>query len=58
METNKIKFLETYLSFYINHTVIMDNFYTPDSKYVVLDVRNAPAQIKKRSNKRSCCFTG
>ncbi|HEY0221590.1 MAG TPA: rhodanese-like domain-containing protein [Lactovum miscens] len=47
METEKINLLKTYLSLYINHTVVLADLDKEDSKYVVLDVRNAPAQIKK-----------
>ena len=47
MQTDKINFLKTYLSLYINHTVVLENMDKEDSKYVVLDVRNAPAMIKK-----------
>ena len=47
MQTEKIEFLQTYLSLYINHDVIMSSINDLDSKYVILDVRNAPNQIKK-----------
>ncbi|AIS04529.1 rhodanese-like domain-containing protein [Lactococcus lactis] len=47
MQTEKIEFLKNYLSLYINHDVIMDSMNDSDSKYVILDVRNAPNQIKK-----------
>lgn len=47
MQTEKIEFFKNYLSLYINHDVIMDSMNDSDSKYVILDVRNAPNQIKK-----------
>jgi rhodanese-related sulfurtransferase len=47
METEKINFLKTYMSLYIGHDEVLPEMQKPDSKYVVLDVRNAPAQIKK-----------
>lgn len=47
METKKIEFLETYLSLYIDHQTVMAEMDKPDSPYVILDVRNAPAQIKQ-----------
>ncbi|MBC2331038.1 rhodanese-like domain-containing protein [Listeria swaminathanii] len=47
MQTKKIELLETYLSLYINHFTVLENMDKEDSRYVVLDVRNAPAQIKK-----------
>jgi len=47
MDTEKINFLKTYLSLYISHQQVMADKQKPDSQYVILDVRNAPAQIKK-----------
>lgn len=47
MQTKKIELLETYLSLYIDHFVIVENMGKDDSPYVVLDVRNAPALVKK-----------
>lgn len=47
MQTKKIELLETYLSLYIDHGTVLDNTGKEDSPYVVLDVRNAPAHIKK-----------
>lgn len=47
MQTKKIEFLETYLSLYIDHFTVLENLKKEDSTYVVLDVRNAPAQVKK-----------
>ena len=46
MQTEKIEFLKNYLSLYINHDVIMDSMNDSDSKYVILDVRNAPKKTK------------
>ncbi|GAB6092688.1 rhodanese-like domain-containing protein [Furfurilactobacillus curtus] len=47
MENEKIDFLKTYLSLYIGHQEIVEHLDDPDSPYVVLDIRNAPAAIKK-----------
>ncbi|KAF1292805.1 rhodanese-like domain-containing protein [Candidatus Enterococcus leclercqii] len=47
MQTKKIELLETYLSLYIDHFTVLENLEKTDSPYVVLDVRNAPAQVKK-----------
>lgn len=47
MQAKKIELLETYLSLYINHFTVLENIGKEDSPYVVLDVRNAPAQVKK-----------
>lgn len=47
METAKITLLETYLSLYINHFEVLSNIDKDDSPYVVLDVRNAPKEVKK-----------
>lgn len=44
MENEKIDLLKTYLSLYISHFEILND---TTSKYVVLDVRNAPASVKK-----------
>lgn len=47
MQDDKVKLLETYLSLYISHTIVLDEMAKPDSNYVILDVRNAPAHIKQ-----------
>lgn len=47
MQTKKIELLETYLSLYINHFTILEHIDDENSPYVVLDVRNAPPQVKK-----------
>ncbi|KAF1297094.1 sulfurtransferase [Enterococcus sp. JM4C] len=47
METTKINLLETYLSLYINHFEVLNHLEEENSPYVMLDVRNAPAQMKK-----------
>lgn len=47
MQSKKIELLETYLSLYINHFTVLENIGKADSPYIVLDVRNAPAQVKK-----------
>lgn len=51
METKKIELLENYLSLYINHFVVLDNLEKEDSSYVLLDVRNAPKEVKKEQTK-------
>lgn len=43
----KIQLLETYLSLYINHFEVLATLGQPDSPYTIIDVRNAPAQVKK-----------
>ncbi|AEV94397.1 rhodanese-like domain-containing protein [Pediococcus claussenii] len=43
----KIEWLETYLSLYIGHDKVLEKMNDVDSPYVVLDVRNAPAAVKK-----------
>lgn len=47
MNTKKLEFLETYLSLYIDHTTVLDAIEKKSFEYVILDIRNAPAQIKK-----------
>ncbi|MCH4170107.1 MAG: rhodanese-like domain-containing protein [Lactobacillus sp.] len=47
MEQAKIDFLKLYLSLYIDHLTVLQALKQPNSHYVVLDVRNAPAQVKK-----------
>lgn len=44
---NKIEFLETFLSLYINHHVVLEDMQKGTNKYTVLDVRNAPKEVKK-----------
>ncbi|WP_268912573.1 rhodanese-like domain-containing protein [Lentilactobacillus sp. SPB1-3] len=47
METKKIELLETYLILYIDHFKVLESLKNPDdSDIVVLDVRNAPKQVK------------
>lgn len=43
----KITLLKTYLSLYINHFEILETLGQSDSPYQVVDVRNAPAQVKQ-----------
>ncbi|KRL22860.1 rhodanese-like domain-containing protein [Lentilactobacillus kisonensis] len=47
MQTNKINLLETYLSLYISPMQVLNATKKGDSDYVVLDIRNAPSQIKQ-----------
>ncbi|MGT2930439.1 rhodanese-like domain-containing protein [Streptococcus dentasini] len=49
----KIELLETYLSLYINHFEVLKAMEDDDSPYVLLDVRNAPAHVKKEQIKGS-----
>ncbi|QBO35926.1 rhodanese-like domain-containing protein [Periweissella cryptocerci] len=53
MNTSKIELLETYLSLYIGHDVVLKALQENDEKYVVVDVRNAPAFVKKDKIKGS-----
>ena len=50
---NKIEFLETFLSFYINHHVVLEDMEKGTNKYTVIDVRNAPKKVKKDKIKGS-----
>ncbi|PNZ30852.1 putative dehydrogenases [Staphylococcus petrasii] len=50
---NKIEFLETFLSLYINHHVVLEDMEKGTNKYIVLDVRNAPKKVKKDKIKGS-----
>ncbi|EFU84312.1 hypothetical protein HMPREF3225_00881 [Staphylococcus lugdunensis] len=50
---NKIEFLETFLSLYINHHVVLEDMEKATNKYTVLDVRNAPKEVKKDKIKGS-----
>ncbi|GAB1230757.1 rhodanese-like domain-containing protein [Lactiplantibacillus plantarum] len=47
MNDKKIELLTTYLSLYIDHHTVLADMQNATGKYVVLDVRNAPAQVKK-----------
>lgn len=51
MQTKKIELLETYLSLYIDHMTVLNSIKKADSSYVILDVRNAPTQVKKEQIK-------
>lgn len=50
---NKVEFLETYLSLYINHHEVFEDMENETGKYVVIDVRNAPRKVKKDKIKNS-----
>lgn len=50
---NKVEFLETFLSFYINHHEVLKDMENGTGKYVVVDVRNAPKKVKKDKIKNS-----
>lgn len=43
----KLELLETYLSLYIDHFEVLKAMERDESPYVILDVRNAPASVKK-----------
>ncbi|HCC00164.1 MAG TPA: sulfurtransferase [Ruminococcaceae bacterium] len=47
MQTKKIELLETFLSLYIDHFTVLKHLETDGSPYVILDIRNAPAKVKK-----------
>lgn len=47
MTNEKIELLKTYLSLYIGHDTVLDAEKAGNSPYVLLDVRNAPAFVKK-----------
>lgn len=47
MENDKIALLKTYLSLYIEHFKVLADMQNGGEKYVVLDVRNAPAAVKE-----------
>lgn len=51
MQTEKINFLKSYLSLYIGHVAVLESMNKIETNYVVLDVRNAPAHIKKEQIK-------
>lgn len=50
---NKVEFLETFLSLYINHHEVMIDMESGENKYTVIDVRNAPKHVKKDKIKNS-----
>ena len=50
---HKTEFLETFLSLYINHHVVLKDMETDTNKYTVIDVRNAPKKVKKDKIKGS-----
>lgn len=43
---DKIEFLETFLSLYINHHEVLEDMEKGNDKYTVIDVRNAPKEVK------------
>jgi len=47
MQNEKINFLKTYLSLYIDHNTVLAGLQAAEPAYTILDVRNAPAAIKK-----------
>nr|WP_263314741.1 rhodanese-like domain-containing protein [Mammaliicoccus sp. Marseille-Q6498] len=50
---NKIELLETYLSLYIDHHEVLADLKSGENKYIVVDVRNAPKEVKKDKIKNS-----
>lgn len=44
---DKVEFLEMYLGLYINHFTVLEAIKSGDDSYVILDIRNAPAEMKK-----------
>ncbi|WP_016912264.1 rhodanese-like domain-containing protein [Mammaliicoccus vitulinus] len=50
---NKVEFLETFLSLYVNHHEVLKDMEDRKGKYTVLDVRNAPKEVKKDKIKNS-----
>lgn len=47
MNDQKIELLKTYLSLYIDPQIVLADMQNATGKYIILDVRNAPAQAKK-----------
>ncbi|MCI2902472.1 rhodanese-like domain-containing protein [Staphylococcus hominis] len=50
---NKIDFLETFLSFYIDHHEVLKDMESGENRYTILDVRNAPKEVKEDKIKNS-----
>lgn len=50
---NRIEFLETSLSLYINHHEVFKDMKNGTGKYIIVDVRNAPKNVKKDKIKGS-----
>ncbi|WP_192978179.1 rhodanese-like domain-containing protein [Mammaliicoccus vitulinus] len=50
---NKVEFLETFLSLYINHHEVLKDIENGTSKYVFIEVRNASKSVKKDKIKNS-----
>lgn len=44
---DKLAFLEMYLDLYRNYFTVLEAMKAENSDIVVLDIRNAPSQIKK-----------
>lgn len=53
MQNDKMALLKNYLSLYISHVEVLKTLGDDNSPYVILDVRNAPNEAKKRPNQRS-----
>lgn len=50
---NRIELLESFLSLYINHHEVVKDIENGEGKYTIIDVRNAPKQVKKDKIKSS-----
>ncbi|HLQ82221.1 MAG TPA: rhodanese-like domain-containing protein [Pseudogracilibacillus sp.] len=50
---NKVEFLETFLSFYIDDHEVLKDMKNGEGKYIVIDVRNAPREFKQDKIKNS-----
>ena len=48
---DKLAFLEMYLDLYRNHFTVLEAMKAENPDIVVLDIRNAPSQIKKEQIK-------
>lgn len=47
----KLNLLKTYLSLYIDHFKVLNSIKQSNSQYVILDIRNAPKQVKREQIK-------
>lgn len=50
---NRIEFLETFLSLYINQHEVFKNMKNGTGKYIIVDIRNVPKNVKKDKIKNS-----
>lgn len=47
----KIEFLEMYMDLYTNHFTVLEAMSGGNSDYIILDIRNAPKDVKKEQIK-------